>query len=257
MSTVHLDITGPVAEMRLDNPSKLNALTMDMIRQIEAHCTTIEDQMSVRVVLLTSTGDRAFCVGADIREWAALDPRAFARNWVKRGHRAFDRIARLSVPVIGVLSGHAFGGGLELAATCDLRIAAPRATLALPETGVGIVPGWSGTQRLARQLPPAILKEMALSGARLSAERAHQVGFLNAVAEDPHAAALEMAGRIAATGPQAAETAKWLVSAALEEDAAASIEALAGAAMAPTAEKAEGVAAFAEKRQPDFGKISS
>ena len=256
MSTVHLDISGPVAEMRLDNPSKLNALTMDMLHQIEAHCTTIEADKSVRAVLLTSTGDRAFCVGADIREWSELDPRAFARDWVKRGHRCFDRIARLPMPVIGVLTGHAFGGGLELAATCDLRIAAPRATIALPETGVGIVPGWSGTQRLVRQLPPAILKEMALSGARLSAERAHQVGFLNAIADDPHAAAHDMAAKISGSGPQATETAKWLISAALDEDAGACIEALAGAAMAPTAEKVEGVAAFAEKRSPDFGDMS-
>lgn len=257
MSTVHLDISGPVAEMRLDNPSKLNALTMDMIQQMDAHCDAIEADKTIRVVLLSATGDRAFCVGADIREWAALDPRSFARDWVKRGHRTFDRVARLPVPVIGVLSGHAFGGGLELAATCDLRIAAPRVTFALPETGVGIVPGWSGTQRLARQLPPAILKEMALSGARISAERAHQIGFLNAVEADPLAAARDMAGRIAASGPQATETAKWLISVAVEEDAAACIEALAGAAMAPSVEKEEGVKAFSEKRRPDFGNITS
>ncbi len=156
--------------------------------------------------------------------------------------------------MIDVLDGHALGGGLELAATCDLRVAAPVACFALPETGVGIVPGWSGTQRLTGQIPPALLKEMALTGRRLSAERAFQVGFLNAVADDPKEAAREYTDRVLASAPQATETAKRLIAAALGEDAAAGIEALAGAAMAPTSEKAEGVAAFHEKRKPEFGR---
>ncbi len=257
MTAVHLDIRGPVAEMQLDNPSKLNALTMGMIDALEAHCAEIEATKDVRAVLLTATGARAFCVGADIGAWAALTPRAFARDWVRKGHRVFDRMARLPVPLIGVLSGHAFGGGLELAATCDLRVAAPHSTIALPETAVGIVPGWSGTQRLARQIPPAVLKEMALTNARLSAARAYQIGFVNEVADDPETAAIAIAERIAETAPQATETAKWMISAALEEDKNAAIETIAGAAMSATAEKTEGVSAFREKRAADYGKVSS
>ena len=138
-----------MAEIRLDNPSKLNALTVEMLDALEAHCARIDANPDIRVVLLTSEGEKAFCVGANITEWASLDPRLFARDWVRRGHRVFDRLARLPVPVIGVLEGHAFGGGLELAAACDLRVITPHATIALPETGIGIVPGWSGTQRLA------------------------------------------------------------------------------------------------------------
>lgn len=253
MSAVHLHIEGSIAEIRLDNPSKLNALTVAMLEQLQTHCNAIEASDEIRVVLVTSEGDRAFCVGADIGEWASLDPRTFARQWVRRGHRVFDALARLPVPVVGVLDGHAFGGGLELAAACDMRIMSPAATIALPETGIGIVPGWSGTQRLAGQLPPAVLKEMALTGARLTAERAYQTGFVNVVSDDPRATALGMADRIIAGAPQATETTKWLIAAALGEDAAASIDALAGAAMAGTEEKAEGVAAFSEKRKPSFG----
>lgn len=230
---------------------------MGMLHQVDEYAEIIETKKSVRAVLLTAEGDRAFCVGADIREWASLDPRTFARDWVRTGHRIYDRIARLPVPVIGVLSGHAFGGGLELAATCDLRVAAPGATLALPETGVGIVPGWSGTQRLAGQIPAAVLKEMILTGARLSAERAYQIGFLNAVSKDPLSTAYEMVDRIQATAPRATETAKWMVASALGEDSAANLEILAGAAMAPTEEKTEGVSAFNEKRKPDFRDFSS
>lgn len=253
MSVVHLHIDGPIAEVRLDNPAKLNALTVSMLDELEAHCATIEASLDVRTVLLTAEGERAFCVGANITEWASLDPRIFARDWVRRGHRVFDAIARLPVPVIGVLNGHAFGGGLELAAACDLRVMRTGATIALPETGIGIVPGWSGTQRLASQIPAAVLKEMALTGARITSDRAYQIGFLNGVSEDPRAAADEIANRIVSAAPQATETAKWMTAAALGEDTAASIEAIAGAALAGTADKAEGVAAFAEKRKPEFG----
>lgn len=256
MSAVHLIIDGPLAEIRLDNTSKLNALTVDMLDALEAHCATVDETPEIRVVLLTSEGEKAFCVGANITEWASLDARTFARDWVRRGHRVFDRLARLPVPVIGVLEGHAFGGGLELAAACDLRVMTPRSMIALPETGIGIVPGWSGTQRLAGQIPAAVLKEMALTSARISAERAYQIGFVNAVTEDARAEAMAIAERILASAPQATETAKWLISAALEEDAAASIEALAGAALAGSAEKIEGVTAFAEKRKPTFGTSS-
>lgn len=257
MSIVHLHIDGPLAEIRLDNPSKLNSLTVDMIDALDAHCAAIEGDRCVRAALLSAEGGRAFCVGANIHQWADLDARDFARNWVLRGHRVFDRLARLPIPMIGVIGGHAFGGGLELAATCDIRIAHPSATFALPETGVGIVPGWSGTQRLADQFPAAVLKEMALTGARISAERAFQIGFLNEISDDPAASAKEMAERIVSAGPQATETAKWLIASALGEDTSANVEALAGAAMASTAEKAEGVAAFFNKRKPQFEDLSS
>lgn len=253
MNRVHLDMDGAVAELRLDNPDKLNALTASMLEDLERHCETVETNPDVRAVLLTSSGDRAFCVGADVNEWADLDPRTFAREWIRRGHRIFDRLAALPVPVIGVLSGHAFGGGLELAAACDLRAMIPDATIALPETGIGIVPGWSGTQRLMRQIPSAILNEMALTGARISAKRAYQVGFVNVVADDAKSAALDLAQSVITKGPQATETAKWMIASNGAEASAASIEALAGAAMAASTEKVEGVASFREKRVPNFG----
>ena len=104
---------------------------------------------------------------------------------VREGHRIFDRLARLCQPTIAVITGPAFGGGLELAAACDIRIMVPEASLAMPEAGVGIVPGWSGTQRLRRLLPEPIIKEMALFGRRLSAERAYQLGFVAEVSKDP------------------------------------------------------------------------
>ncbi|MEM9392604.1 MAG: enoyl-CoA hydratase/isomerase family protein [Pseudomonadota bacterium] len=252
MSEVTLHIDGPIATLTLKNEAKYNALTTSMLRDLTAHCGTLEAS-AVRAVVLSGAGPKAFCTGADIIEWAQLSPREFARHWVRLGHRVFDRIARLPMPVIGALNGHAMGGGLELAACCDLRVMTPRATLALPETGVGIVPGWSGTQRLARQIPAAVLKEMALLGRRIGSDRALAMGIVNAVAEDTQAEAQTMAAEIAARAPEATEVGKTLIAAAYDEDKDAALEALGGWIQAGSPEKAEGVAAFAEKRSPDFG----
>ena len=253
MSGVSFEIDGGIALVRLENPEKLNALTSDMVAALDAACERIEAHPEIRGMILTGTGEKAFCVGADIVEWGALSPVAFARLWVRRGHRVFDRIAQLPVPTIAAMNGHALGGGLELAATCDVRIMAPDATIGLPETGVGIVPGWSGTQRVAREVPPAILREMVLFGRRIGAERARETGFANAVEPSPLEAARALAGRLSARGSVATETAKHLIAAAYGEAPAAAVEALGGALTAASEEKAEGVAAFREKRKPDFG----
>ncbi|MEV8467002.1 enoyl-CoA hydratase/isomerase family protein [Fluviibacterium sp. DFM31] len=252
MSRVHLDIAGGVAEIRLDNPAKLNALDQKMIAQLSAHIDTVERNADIACVLVTAEGDKAFCTGADIKAWSGLGPAEFARHWVRDGHRVLGRLAQLSKPTIAVLNGHAFGGGLELAAACDLRIMAPQAMLALPEAEVGIVPGWSGTQRLTRLIPEPVLKEMALFGRRISAERACQIGFVAEVSDDLRALAATMADRAARLSPRAVEITKSMIHAARGEDPAAMIEALGSAAIAATEDRAEGVAAFAERRKPQF-----
>ena len=244
---------GTVAELRLENPARLNAFTPAMLEAMDGHLDTLDRDASLRAVIVTGSGDRAFCAGADINAWAELDPLDFARHWVRDGHRIFDRLARLSKPTIAVIHAPAFGGGLELAAACDIRVMAPGATLALPETGVGIVPGWSGTQRLARLLPEAVLKEMALFGRRLDAARAHALGFVAEVADDPRAAAMALAEGLGRTSPSATEAAKYMIHAAVGEDRAAMIEALASGMIAASPDKAEGVAAFRAKRRPVFG----
>lgn len=252
MSALHLVIDGPVAELRLDNPSKLNALTTTMLEALDAHCAALERDAAVHAVIVTAEGGRAFCAGADINAWSELPPSDFARHWVRDGHRIFDRLARLSKPTVAAISGHAFGGGLELASACDIRVIAPAATLALPETGVGIVPGWSGTQRLARLLPEPVLKEMALFGRRLSAERALALGFVAEIAQDARTAACAIAEKALASSPRAAEVAKYMIHAAAAEDRSAMVEALGSGMIAASDDKAEGVAAFRAKRKPDF-----
>lgn len=252
MSALHLAIDGPVARLTLDNPARLNAFTPKMLAALDTHCAALERAAEVRVVILRGAGARAFCAGADISAWAPLSPFDFARHWVREGHRIFDRLARLSKPTIAVIHAPAMGGGLELAAACDLRVMAPGATLALPEAQVGIVPGWSGTQRLARLLPEPVLKEMALFGRRLDAGRAHALGFVAEVADDPEAAAEAMAQALLPASPRAVEVAKYQIHAAVGEDPGAMIEALGAGMIAAHPDKAEGVAAFGAKRKPDF-----
>lgn len=252
MSAVHLTVSGGIAELKLDNPAKLNALTLAMLADLARHLELLEQDGTLRAVILGAAGEKAFCTGADITAWGDLSPAEFARDWVRGGHRLFDRLARLQVPTIAVLQGHCFGGGLELAAACDLRVMAPAATLALPETGVGIVPGWSGTQRLLRLMPEPVVKEMALFGRRLSAERAHALGFVAEISDSPRAAADAIAARLATTSPRATEVAKYMIHAGAGEDTPALIEALAAGKTAATADKAEGVAAFRAKRKPEF-----
>lgn len=252
MSALHLIRHGAVAELRLDNPAKLNAFTVEMLEALERHCAALERDRAVRAVLVTAAPARAFCAGADITAWAALPPGDFARQWVRDGHRVFDRLARLSKPTIAALGAHAFGGGLEFAAACDIRVMAPRATLALPEAGVGIVPGWSGTQRLLRLLGEPVVKEMALFGRRIPAERALALGFAAEIAEAPEAVAMDIARKAAELSPRATEVAKYMVHAAAGEDRAAMIEALGAGMAAATEDRDEGVAAFRDKRKADF-----
>ncbi|AWD22584.1 enoyl-CoA hydratase/isomerase family protein [Fuscovulum blasticum] len=252
MSAVHLDIRGRIAELRLDNPARLNAFSVEMLGHLAAHLDTIERSDDIACVLVTAEPARAFCSGADINGWGDLSPAEFARHWVRSGHRLFDRLARLARPTIAVLHAHAFGGGLELAAACDIRVMAPKATLALPEAGIGIVPGWSGTQRLARLLPAPVVREMALFGRRITADRALALGFAAEVAEDPRAAAEAIAEGVLRLSPRAVETAKAMLLAGCGEDSAAFIEALGSAAISASADRAEGVASFREKRPPVF-----
>ncbi len=251
MSAVHLIRRGAVAEIRLDNPTKMNAFTIEMLHQLATHLEVIERDSS-RAVMVTSEGDRAFCTGADINAWGDLNPAEFARFWVRDGHRIFDRLARLSKPTVAVLNGYTFGGGLELAAACDIRVMAPTASLSLPEAGVGIVPGWGGTQRMTRLMPEPLIKEMALFGHRISAERAYAAGFVASVDPDPHGVAQALIDRAVTLSPRAVEINKSMIHAAVGEDRGAMVEALGSAAIAPTEDRAEGVVAFQDKRMPDF-----
>lgn len=251
---IKFERSGTVAVVTLDRPEKLNALTPAMLERLEAVAAELDTWTDVRAAVLTGAGPKAFCVGADINEWSALEPLDMWRQWVPRGHRVFDRWAALRVPVIAAINGHALGGGLELAAVADIRIADPAATFALPEAGIATCPGWSGTQRLVRIIGASKVKTLALTGRRVDATRAYQMGLVDEIAEAGRAldAAIEMARQIARLAPVSVQLTKQLVNAANGEGAAVTLESMAGALAATTFDAKEGMLSFREKRAANF-----
>jgi enoyl-CoA hydratase len=254
MSELRLEREGAVAIVTLTRAAKLNALTRAMLDGLLAAADELEREEACRVVILTGDGTKAFCAGADIAEWGALTPLEFGRRWVGEGHRLFDRWARLRQPVIAMLNGIAFGGGLELAATADYRLAEAHARVGLPESQVGIVPGWSGTQRLVRRAGAPAVKRLVLTGEPVDTAEALRLGLVDEVVAsgDGMARARALAATMAQRAPVALQTAKLLVNAAEGEEASAAIEVLAGALAAGTADAREGVQAFRDKRTPVF-----
>ncbi len=250
---VELAVADGVATITLARPDKLNALDAEMIAGLAAAARTIDDDGSARAAILTGQG-KAFCAGGDIKAWGELDPIAMGQDWVRQGHRAFDALARLKVPLIAALNGHALGGGLELAATADFRIGEEGTKFGLPETGIGMVPGWSGTQRMVRRFGGRVVRRLALTGEIVTAEQALALGILDEVVPKGGSmiAARAWAARIAARGPVATIVAKQLINAAEGEDASATLEILAGALVSTTKDLKEGVAGFREKRPPAF-----
>ena len=253
-SRIRLEIDGSLAIITLCRPEKLNAIDRAMVAALAEAVDRIECEETVRVAILTGEGSKAFSAGGDIAAWADEPPSAFHRRWIRDGHRAFDALARLRVPLIAVLNGHALGGGLELAATADIRIAESHAKLGLPETTLGMVPGWSGTQRLVRRFGSQAVRRMSLGAEMFSAEEARALGLVDEVVATGAgmAEARIRAARIAASGPIAIETAKLLINAAEQEEASAAMEAMAGGLVARTKDLREGIAAFREKRAARF-----
>lgn len=251
---VSLEIQKTVAVVRLERPGKLHALTPEMIAQLGQIALDLDRRTDLRVVVLTATGDRAFCVGADIRVWSGLQPLDMWRQWVRDGHRVFDAWANLRLPVIAAINGHAFGGGLELLATADIRVSAPNATFALPEAGIATCPGWSGTQRLVKLIGPSQVKLMALTGRRIDAAEAQRVGLVQDITEPGNvvAHALELAHQISKQAPISVQLTKQLIDAGTGTNVAAVLEGMAGALAATTNDAQEGLVSFNERRPADY-----
>ena len=249
---VLLQIEGMIGRITLNRPEKLNALDMEMLAQLQTAADTLESSSQVRVVILDSASDRAFCVGADIQAWTALSPLEMWSSWTRRGHQVFDRLAQLRQPVIALLRGFAFGGGLELALTADIRIATEQASFAMPEVKLATVPGWGATARLPRIIGRARAKQMIFSGAPIDALRAERWGLVNEVvpAADLSAKANELTDQICRNAPISVQIAKQILN--TDSSNALVLESLADAISATTADAAEGLKSFREKRPPEF-----
>lgn len=250
---IELVIDGSVARITLRRPEKLNSVDQAMVEALQDACRAIE-RSAARVAILTGEGVKAFSAGGDIDAWSRLDAATFSRRWLRDGHEAFDALARLTMPLIAVLNGHALGGGLELAACADLRIAEAHVKIGQPEPGLGIIPGWSGTQRATRRFGAQPIRRMALFGEIFTAEEALSLGLVDSVVSTGEglAAAERVAAQVLKRSPRATELTKMLINAAEGEESERVLDALAGAATFASEDLAEGLAAYREKRPANF-----
>jgi enoyl-CoA hydratase/carnithine racemase len=248
---VSLEVAGASATVLLDRPLKHNALTPEMLTQLEGILTTLDADRSVRTVIVAGAGARSFCAGADIVRFKSLEPLDMWATWTRVGLRVFEHLARLRQPTIAAVHGNAYGGGLELALACDLRILSSEATLGLTEVGLGTVPGWGGTGRLRAAIGVARTKELIFTGDPLTAARAADWGLVSQVTAPGEvlAAANALAERINRRAPIAVQMAKQAIDSG---DAYSFMEPLAAAATAYTEDADEGFAAFRDKRPPSF-----
>jgi enoyl-CoA hydratase len=244
---------GTVVQATLNRPGKGNALNRPLIDALDDLCDRLEklnDEGHARTLVLTGAGDKAFSAGADITELDGISPDA-ARAQMRHGQRVFDRLEQLPFAVIAAINGFALGGGLELAMAADIRIASPTARLGQPEITLGNVPGWGGTQRLPRLVGRGLATELILTGDLISAQRAHHIGLVNDVVDEPLTRATELATRIARANPVAVTGAKLSIRAGLERGVAHGliIEADAVAACCATDEQRAAVQSFVNRKK--------
>jgi len=239
----------------VSRPEVLNALNADTIGDFESLMDGIEKEPGTRVVILTGEGERAFVAGADIGELAACD-RESGFATARRGQVVFARIESSPVVFIAAVNGFALGGGCELALACDLRLASDSARFGQPEVKLGIIPGYGGTQRLARLVGPGLAKQIIFSGGMIDAAEALRIGLVNEIlpASELMERALALAGEIADQAPVAVAAAKTLINFSLNAGAEDGFirEAEAFASICDTEDMREGTAAFAEKRKANF-----
>jgi len=252
VGAVSLDIDGATATITLQRERKLNALTPEMLEQLGDAIAAVRTS-EARVLLVLGAGEKAFCVGADINRFADLTSVQML-GWTALGHRVFDALAALPQPSVAVLHGAAFGGGLELALACDLRVAATTTTLGVPEVGLGTVPGWGGTERLVELVGRGRAKDVILGRRTLDAHTAHAWGVVTDIADPEHlqATAAMLADRIATAAPVAVRLAKTIIDAAADGAPSRVLEHLAGAVTSSTEDLVAGIAGFRTSTVPQF-----
>jgi len=251
---IELSIDGHIGLIRINRPEKLNALDFDMVLALERAAILADNEASLRCVMITGAGEKSFCAGGDIENWSSWSAEEFAMRWVRQGHRAFDALARMRHPLIAALNGHCLGGGLEVAITADLRVAEDHVKLGQPESGLGIIAGWSGTQRAVRRYGAQLVRRMALAGEVFDAPSALTLGLVDKVV--PKGGSLEaakaIAAQIAARSPSATRLTKLLINAAEGEEKEAALETMGGFIAADSADLAKGLEAFRNRRKAEF-----
>jgi enoyl-CoA hydratase len=255
MPYIRRETDGRVALITIDRPDKLNALNSQVLAELDAALREVREDGRAGAVIVTGAGEKSFVAGADIQELSKLTPLE-GREHARRGQSVLDLVENLGKPVIAAVNGYALGGGCELALACTLRVASENARFGQPETKLGIIPGYGGSQRLARLVGKGRAMQLCLTGEQIDAAEAHRIGLVNRVvpAGQAVAAARDMAGAILANGPIACSYVMEAIHHGLEmplEDGLF-LEATLFGLCAATSDMREGMTAFLEKRKAKF-----
>ncbi|MFZ4617589.1 MAG: enoyl-CoA hydratase/isomerase family protein [Rectinemataceae bacterium] len=249
-----VEVTGGIATLTINRPEALNALDAATLEELLVALSGIAADRSLRAAILTGAG-KAFVAGADITAMSGMSP-AGARAFGQRGQAVFSALEKLPIPIIAAVNGYALGGGLELALACDFIYASQAAKFGLPETTLGLIPGFGGSKRLARLIGPNRARELILTGRAIDAATALAWGLVNALydPEELLPKAREAAERMAAAGPRAVASAREALAFGLEAglDEALAHEAALFGLLFTSGDAREGMAAFVEKRKPVF-----
>lgn len=249
---------GRVAILTLNRPEALNAMTPELLDLLDAYLSRVEADAAIGTVVLTGSGEKAFCVGADLkaRQQEYAGGEASRDPFAERVERVFGHIERLPRPVLAALNGYTLGGGLELALTADLRVAAEEARFGFPEAKVGSMPGAGGTQRLSRLIGASRAKELMFAGDHVDAREAHRIGLVNRIVPRAElmATTLALAQTIGQRAPLSIRAIKAAVDYGGDHSLAEGLvfERAQFAALRDSADRKEGIAAFLEKREPHF-----
>lgn len=255
MENILLDVSQHIAFVTINRENALNAFNYETLNELQDTIEKIRVNPEVRIVIFTGAGEKAFSVGADLKERKSLSNEEVKRNLYKI-NEVFNAIDQLPQPTIALMNGYAFGGGMELALACDFRIIAEKTLLGLTETSLAIIPGAGGTQRLPRLIGQAKALELILTARRVPSEEALQFGLVNRVVprEELLASALDWANMILQNGPVGVQQAKFAIKQGMNTDLATGlqIERKAYEVTIPTEDRVEALQAFADKRKPVF-----
>lgn len=255
--TLHVrrEADGKIQILTLSRPEALNALNAQLLKDLDQVLNVLQEDEGLRVLVLTGEGTKAFVAGADIKEMEK-HTEAQAFQMAEKGQRLLDRLQNFKCPVIAAVNGFALGGGLELALACDFIIASDNAKMGLPEVGLGLIPGYGGTQRLARSVGKAWARRLTLTGEMISAQQAQSIGLVTEVVapEELMKTALKTAEMISAKAPKALQWARQAINEGFEVTQAQGLklEAELFAKTFATRDHNEGIQAFLEKRKPQF-----
>ncbi|MFD1708041.1 enoyl-CoA hydratase-related protein [Siminovitchia sediminis] len=255
MKHIQLNVEDFIATVIINRPGSLNAFNYETLCELGETADKIKTDNDIRVVIFTGAGEKAFSVGADLKERKTLSEQEVRRNVHKIGD-VFQAIEKLPQPTIAAMNGHAFGGGMELALACDFRIAAKEAMMGLTETSLAIIPGAGGTQRLPRLIGESKAMELILTAKRMTAEEAYGYGVVTGLADRTMLMdkVMELAHAILANGPVAVRQAKYAIKTGMNTDVQTGleIERKAYELTIPTEDRIEALRAFSEKRKPVY-----